>query len=69
MSTNTPQSYDIAGKAVQCPHCANTTFVQRRILLNTRGATFFNFDWLNKDANVLTCTKCGRLEWFAPGAS
>lgn len=66
MSHNPPQNYDIAGKPVQCPHCANAIFVKRRILLNTRGATFFNFDWLNKEANVLTCTKCGRLEWFAP---
>ncbi len=65
--TRTPMSkpYHIAGKQVQCPHCDHTLFDSRKILLNTRGATFFNFDWLNKGATVLTCEKCGRLEWFA----
>lgn len=57
--------WQVAGRPVQCPHCANTTFESRKILLNTRGATFFNFDWLNRHATVLTCTRCGRLEWFA----
>lgn len=65
MSTLNAQSYSVAGKAVQCPHCTGTTFEARKILLNTRGATFFNFDWLNKGATVLTCSRCGRLEWFA----
>ncbi len=69
--TSMSKSYNIAGKQVQCPHCAQTLFETRKILLNTRGATFFNFDWLNKGATVLTCVKCGRLEWFAtePGES
>lgn len=57
--------YQVAGKPVQCPHCDHTLFDRRKILLNTRGATFFNFDWLNQGATVLTCEKCGRLEWFA----
>lgn len=65
MKSTQAQSYSVAGKAVQCPHCGGTHFDCRQILLNTRGATFFNFDWLNKGATVLTCEKCGRLEWFA----
>lgn len=65
MSTMIAQSYSVAGKAVQCPHCGGTVFATRKILLNTRGATFFSFDWLNKGATVLTCARCGRLEWFA----
>ncbi|MFZ5496113.1 MAG: DNA-binding protein [Verrucomicrobiota bacterium] len=59
------KTYIAAGKPVQCPHCGHALFDTRKILLNTRGATFFNFDWLNRGATVLTCGKCGRLEWFA----
>ena len=36
----------------------------REILLNTRGATFMNFDWLNRGAVALTCKQCSRIEWF-----
>jgi predicted nucleic-acid-binding Zn-ribbon protein len=56
--------YIAAGKPVVCPHCGGETFASREILMNTRGATFFNFDWLNKAALALTCATCGRIEWF-----
>lgn len=59
------KSYTTAGKPVQCPHCGHAEFEQRKVLLNTRGVTFFNFDWLNKGATALTCQKCSRIEWFA----
>ncbi|AOS43206.1 hypothetical protein Verru16b_00249 [Lacunisphaera limnophila] len=58
-------SYQIAGKQVHCAHCGQTEFESRKVLLNTRGATFFNFDWLNKGATALTCQHCSRIEWFA----
>ncbi len=57
--------YIAGGKQVQCPHCAHVVFEGRKVLLNTRGATFFNFDWLNRSGTALTCQKCGRIEWFA----
>jgi predicted nucleic-acid-binding Zn-ribbon protein len=56
--------YIIADKAVECPHCGRADFEARKILLNTRGATFLNFDWLNRTAVTLKCQNCGRLEWF-----
>ena len=54
----------VAGKPVICQHCGGDKFASRDILMNTRGATFFKFDWLNKAAVTLTCTTCGRIEWF-----
>lgn len=60
-----PDQFTAAGKSVQCPHCGGTEFEQREILLNTRGATFLNLDWLNRGATTLTCRKCGRIEWFS----
>jgi uncharacterized protein len=59
------QSYRAAGKPVRCLHCDSEQFESRKLLLNTRGATFFNFDWLNRQATALTCVRCGRIEWFA----
>jgi hypothetical protein len=26
--------------------------------------TFLNLDWANRTAATLTCTSCGRIEWF-----
>lgn len=66
MTTTSPSThFTAAGKPVRCPHCDGLEFDRRGILMNTRGATFFNFDWLNRKAVALTCRKCHRIEWFA----
>jgi predicted nucleic-acid-binding Zn-ribbon protein len=59
-----PHSFRIQGKNITCPHCGNDQFEQRFILLNTPGMTFFNLDWANRTASVLTCTRCSHLQWF-----
>jgi|ERR1035438_3094440 hypothetical protein len=37
------------GKQLVCVVCGGTHFHERNSLLNTRAATFFRFDWANKD--------------------
>lgn len=54
----------LAGLPIKCNHCQNETFLQSRALLNSRGMTFFNLDWLDQGAVTLTCTKCGYIHWF-----
>lgn len=56
--------FSVAGKPVRCVHCASETFAAEKYLLNTRGATFLNLDWMNEAATTLVCTECGRMEWF-----
>lgn len=56
--------FTLAGKPVCCSHCEHTEFDAREILLNTRTATFFNVDWLNRGATALTCRRCAHIEWF-----
>lgn len=56
--------FSAAGKQIACPHCGGTEFFCQTILLNTRGATFFNLDWLNRGATALTCKACSHIEWF-----
>jgi predicted nucleic-acid-binding Zn-ribbon protein len=58
------EHYTVAGKAVICAHCGRNSFVEGRAQLNTAGMTFLNLDWANRTAATLTCTSCGRIEWF-----
>jgi ribosomal protein S27E len=58
------ERYSVAGRAVQCGHCRHDRFVEGRAQLNTAGMTFLNLDWANRSAATLTCTGCGRIEWF-----
>lgn len=55
----------IAGRALRCPHCENDKFVEHTALLNTRGMTLFNLEFLNQSAATYVCSRCGRIEWFA----
>jgi hypothetical protein len=32
--------------------------------MNTRAATFFNFDWANRKATNHVCDRCGYVFWF-----
>jgi hypothetical protein len=60
-----PREYSLGGRPVRCPHCREGKFVPGTALLNTRGATFLNFDWANAAATILVCAECGRIEWYA----
>tara|TARA_A100001037_G_scaffold302509_1_gene334299 strand:+ start:375 stop:659 length:285 start_codon:yes stop_codon:yes gene_type:complete len=51
-------------KTIECPICQNNTFGKRKILLNTRGMSYFELDAFNKTATVLKCQKCGHYHWF-----
>jgi len=58
------ERYTVADIPVTCAHCKHDHFVEGRAQLNTAGMTFFNLDWANRSAATLTCTACGRIEWF-----
>lgn len=52
------------GVQIICMHCKNEHFLEGNALLNTRGLTFFGFDWLNESAATLMCNRCGYIHWF-----
>jgi ribosomal protein S27AE len=54
----------IENRKINCPLCGHDQFWTRRTLLNTRGASFFSFDWLNRDAVNKVCDNCGHMLWF-----
>jgi len=54
----------VDGKLISCPVCSHDRFWERTTLLNTRGASFFEFDWLNREARNQICDKCGHMLWF-----
>jgi len=63
-----PGEYLVAGRPVRCPHCRHDKFVSGHALLNSRGRTAFNVDWMDPSATTLICAECGRIEWFAQEA-
>ena len=65
MAKNNPEQVIKNGKQLICPICSNNTFAVRKVQLNTKGLTFMGLDWLNKNADVYTCSNCGYLYWFA----
>lgn len=56
--------YKVGHVNLVCPFCQNDTFDKDYRQLNTKGATFFNLDWANRDAVILTCTQCSHISWF-----
>lgn len=58
------ERYVVANKEVRCLHCGDARFVEGRAQLNTAGMSLLNLDWANRSAATLTCTSCGRIEWF-----
>lgn len=61
-------AYEVEGIRVVCSHCGCEGFNECSAQLNTRGATFFNLDWMNGNAAILECIECGHMEWFMHGA-
>ena len=59
-----PAAFTAAEKLVSCPHCGGESFDERQAVVNTRGLTFFGLDWLDRGATVLSCTRCGLLQWY-----
>ncbi len=55
---------NLGAKTLTCAVCGCNRFHERNSLLNTRAATFFNFDWANKEATNYICAECGYIFWF-----
>ncbi len=64
MADKEAKEFTAKGKKITCPVCGHDKFWERRTLMNTRGASFFSFDWLNKDALNKICNSCGYVYWF-----
>ena len=60
-----PGRYTLAGMRVECPHCGGSEFMAGEAQLNTALSTLIELDWADKTASILTCTSCGRIQWFA----
>lgn len=57
---------NVKGYPLVCPVCGGKKFWHRTTLLNTRGATFFGFDWANAKADNYVCEQCSYMFWFHP---
>ncbi len=59
-----PQTVNIMGHPLKCSVCSNEYFHLRYIQLNTSWMSFFNLDWLNKNATCFVCSECTQIIWF-----
>jgi predicted nucleic-acid-binding Zn-ribbon protein len=65
----------VRGRRLACLVCANETFLQREIKLNTTGMSFVGLDWANRSGVGAICRSCGfvhtfldgQLDWRTPG--
>lgn len=55
----------VKGRAVRCPLCNHEWFWERKVLLNSRGMTFFGLDWANREARAMVCDDCGHILLFS----
>ena len=60
----TPEKKEIFGKEMTCLICGHNSFFERKAQLNTRLASFFDFDFANKSGTCIVCEKCGYIHWF-----
>jgi predicted nucleic-acid-binding Zn-ribbon protein len=58
------ESKIVNGKKVHCPICENDRFRKQNTLMNTRGATMMDLDWMNASAQTCICKSCGYVLWF-----
>lgn len=58
-------SYSVDGRPVRCTQCDGESFHARQALLNTWLMSLLRFDWLDSSAAVLSCQRCGALNWFS----
>lgn len=49
---------------LKCSICGHDRFHGRKAMLNTKGATFFQVEWLNREAECSVCERCGFVHWF-----
>jgi hypothetical protein len=63
-SGGSAESFRAGGKLVECRHCENILFHKRKASLNTALSSLTHTDWSDREACVLVCANCSRLEWF-----
>ncbi|MGL5255452.1 MAG: hypothetical protein ACRC76_00330 [Proteocatella sp.] len=64
MSEKKVSEREIKGNKLECPICKGKLFWDRTTLMNTAEASFFGFDWANKQAQNYICDNCGYVMWF-----
>lgn len=57
--------YKVAGYPITCPTCKGSNFIEGDALLDDRASSYFGWEAFGAGATILTCTTCGRVEWYA----
>jgi hypothetical protein len=57
-------AYERAGHLLECPICSSQKFWKKEAQLNTKAASFFDFDFLNPSGDCYICKECRHITWF-----
>lgn len=58
------QPYERSGYLLACPICDHQKFWKKEAQLNTKVASFFDFDWANPSGDCYICDNCRHIIWF-----
>jgi hypothetical protein len=58
------ESFRAGGKLVECRQCENILFRKQKASLNTAFSSLTSTEWTDREACVLVCANCSRIEWF-----
>lgn len=56
--------FNVGGKLVTCAHCGNSRFHKTKASLNRAFSSLAGTEWLDKEASILICANCSKIEWF-----
>lgn len=68
MAANEPVWATAGERTVTCTHCGQGWFWTRRVVMSSSTASLFGMDGFSPEAQVLSCTSCGKIELFEPRA-
>ena len=58
------ESFRAGGKLVECRQCENILFHKKKASLNTALSSITGTEWNDREACILVCANCSRIEWF-----
>lgn len=61
----TVSKYTVKGDLLRCIVCGHDDFLWHQGLKESRGLTFFGFDWAAEGVDKLTCAGCAHVMTFA----
>ena len=67
MAANTPVTAGANGTQILCGHCGGSWYRWRTVVLSSGTASLFGVEAFSPEATLLSCTACGKIQFFERG--